>query len=115
MTTGVARELEQQYKSDSVPLPTADVWIKIGIVTALIYALFWDVLLDMAHDWWNEPAYSQGMLLPPLALYVAWLHRRQTFGYTAKPDARGLLFTAFACCTFVLGNVASEFFMMRFS
>ena len=30
------------------------------------------VLIDMARDWWTDPALSQGMLLPPLALYIAW-------------------------------------------
>jgi exosortase len=89
--------------------------LKIGILTALIAVLFSAVLIDMARDWWNYPALSQGMLLPPLALYIAWIHRRNTFRYRAIPDNRGLLLTAAACLTFLLGSFASEFFLMRFS
>jgi len=69
----------------------------------------------MAHDWWNEPALSQGMLLPPLALYISWVNRSQTLSCAARSDWRGLLWTAFACCSFLLGKLASEFFMMRFA
>src|SRR5215472_1356303 len=89
--------------------------LKIGIVSALLGALFWDVVADMAHDWWTEPAYSQGMLLPPLALYIAWIHRNRTLGYAAMPDLRGLLASAMACLLFVLGKLASEFFLTRIS
>jgi exosortase len=69
----------------------------------------------MARDWWNDPALSQGMLLPPLALYIAWGSRRNTLSHPAVPDNRGLLLTAAACLTFLLGKFASEFFLMRFS
>jgi exosortase len=89
--------------------------LKIATVTALVVLLFWDVLLDMAHDWWTEPAYSQGMLLPPLALYIAWVHRRRILSYPAIADNRGLLLTALAGLIFVLGKLASEFFLTRFS
>jgi exosortase len=89
--------------------------LKIGLVTALIGVLFGAVLADMAQDWWNEPALSQGMLLPPLALYIAWISRRETLGQPAIPDARGLVLTAFACLMFLLGRFASEFFLTRFA
>jgi exosortase len=77
--------------------------------------LFVSVLADMAHDWWIEPAWSQGMLLPPLALYIAWIQRSLILSRAATPDPRGLFLTAFACITYVLGRLASEFFLTRFS
>lgn len=90
-------------------------WFRAVTLIGLIAFLFTPVLTDMAHDWWTEPALSQGMLLPPLALYMAWLHRERTLRCPAAPDARGLWLTAFACFTFLLGKLASEFFMMRMS
>jgi exosortase len=53
------------------------------------------------------------MLLPPLALYIAWQNRNNTFELPARGDSRGLLLIAFACFTFLLGKLATEFFMMR--
>ena len=91
------------------------IWIKTGLVAALVWILFGTALIDMARDWWNEPAWSQGMLLPPLALYISWLNRARTFSVAATPDHRGLLCIAIACGLFILGKLASEFFMMRFA
>ena len=89
--------------------------VQVGTVVALIGALFGSVLADMAHDWWIEPAWSQGMLLPPLALYIAWIERRRILSSASTPDRRGLFLTAFACTTYVVGRLASEFFLTRFS
>jgi exosortase len=89
--------------------------VQVGTVVALIVVLFAAVLADMAHDWWIEPAWSQGMLLPPLALYLAWIQRDHILSCAATPDRRGLLVTTFACLTYVLGRLASEFFLTRIS
>ena len=88
-------------------------WAKIAAVVVLLWFLFWDILTDMAHDWWIEPAWSQGMLLPPLALYIAWMYRKQIFSLEEAPDARGLWLTGFGCGVFLVGRVASEFFLPR--
>jgi exosortase len=69
----------------------------------------------MVNDWWTQPAYSQSLLLPPLALYIAWLNRARTLLHPAVPDNRGLLLTTFASLIFVAGKLASEFFLMRIS
>jgi len=95
--------------------PTYMPALQVGIVVALIGVLFAAVLADMAHDWWTEPAWSQGMLLPPLALYIAWMQRSHILSGAATPDRRGLILTALACVTYVLGRLASEFFLTRIS
>ena len=69
----------------------------------------------MAHDWWVDPALSQGLLLPPLALYFAWVNRGRMLSFASAIDNRGVLLTACACMMFLLGRFASEFFLMRFS
>lgn len=86
-----------------------------AILTALIVILFGASLADMAHDWWIEPAWSQGLLLPPLALYVAWIRRDATLKLPAVSDGRGAVVTALACFVFLSGRIASEFFLMRIS
>jgi exosortase len=89
--------------------------VQVGIVVALMVVLFAGVLADMAHDWWTEPAWSQGMLLPPLALYIAWIQRSQILSCAATTDQRGVFLTGLACVTYVLGRLASEFFLTRIS
>src|SRR5215212_3351117 len=68
-----------QERASALPRgPMYPLFLRVGIVTALIGILYGAVLADMARDWWNEPALSQGMLLPPLAVYIAWISRRET-------------------------------------
>jgi exosortase len=112
MTTHVATQRQQfavkTYKD-------AIIWIKSAVIVGLMWVLFWDVLVEMAKDWWNFDAYSQGMLLPPLAVYVAWLNRERISEIAATSDYRGLLLSGFACLMYVVGQISSEFFLTRMS
>jgi exosortase len=90
-------------------------WIQLGVGAVLITALYGAVLADLANDWWTDPTLSQGLLIPPLALYIAWLRRQITFAHPSAPEWRGLLFTGGACLLFLLGKLAAEFFLSRIS
>lgn len=85
------------------------------ILTTLIGVLYGYVLLDLSRDWWNEPSLSHGLLIPPLALYIAWTRRHETLAQPAKPDNRGLWLVAFACLLYILGKLGAEFFLPRMS
>jgi exosortase len=90
-----------------------------GIEAAAILAaaglLYGDVLAGLASDWWTEPNLSHGLLVPPLAAWVIWVQRHETFAQPAAPDSRGLLVTFVACAAYVLGKLGAEFFLQRFS
>jgi exosortase len=87
----------------------------IALIVVLTGALFGSVLVDMANDWWNVPALSQGMLIPPLAFYVAWLSRERVLAMPRQFAWAGVLISAGACGLLILGKLASEFFLMRIS
>src|SRR5215475_14534342 len=114
MATGLATRLGEECRS-ALSRSTSPSLLKVAVTTVFVLILFGAVLADMARDWWNEPSLSQGMLLPPLALYIAWLHRRKTLSIPAILDTRGLLLITAACLIFLLGKLATEFFLMRFS
>src|ERR1035438_10201929 len=57
-----------------------------AVLLALMLALYAAVLADLANDWWTDPTLSQGLLIPPLALYIAWLRRDITFSVSPAPD-----------------------------
>src|ERR1035437_2414244 len=90
-------------------------WIQMGVGAALILALYGWTLADLANDWWTDPTLSQGLLIPPLALYIAWLRRQITFSHPSAPEWRGLLMSGAACGLFILGKLAAEFFLSRIS
>lgn len=92
-------------------------WKSLQVLTigCLIVALYRDTLIDMANDWWTDPALSQGLLIPPLALWIAWVRRAQLLALPAVPDNRGLLLVSSSCFLFLLGRLGAEFFLARIS
>lgn len=90
-------------------------WVQIGILGGLLAGLYYGVVPAMVAIWWQDPGYSHGLLIPPLALYIAWLHRQEVFAQPAVSDGRGLWLTAGACLLYLLGKLGAEFFLMRIS
>ena len=90
-------------------------WLKITTVLVLIALLYSRILAGMAHDWWTQPAWSHGLLIPPLALYVGWIRRARTLVEPPIVDGRGLFVVIGACLCYMLGKLGAEFFLARMS
>jgi exosortase len=90
-------------------------WLRMAPILLIGATLYMDVIADLASDWWNEPAFSYGMLVPPFTLYIAYMRRRITFAIPAMPELRGLWLVALACLVFLMGKLACEFFLVRTS
>ena len=90
-------------------------WLQMAAVVGLLTVLYIDILPDLAAEWWTQPEASHGLLIPPIALYIAYMRREQTLRIPAEPDVRGLWLLAFGCLVFLLGSLASEFFLARIS
>ncbi len=90
-------------------------WGPIASLAAVLIALYWDVVPSMVDIWMNDPGYSHGILIPPLAGYVAWLHKDEILAIPARVDLRGILLTASGCGVLLLGRLGAEFFLTRIS
>lgn len=91
------------------------VWLEIAALAAIVAALYWTIIPDLAVEWWTEDASSYGMLVPPMAMFIAFQRRRLTLSYPAEPDVRGIWLLALACVVFLLGGLAAEFYLSRIS
>lgn len=90
-------------------------WIQIAVVAGLVIRLYADVLTDLASEWWNVSASSYGMLIPPLAGYIAFMRRGTLFSIPSQPDSRGLWLVALASLLLIGGRLAAEFYLTRIS
>src|SRR5690348_1051287 len=90
-------------------------WLQITSITMLLALLYWQVVSDMAADWWNDEGASHGLLIPPLALYLAWARRNSVLAEPASSTPKGLWITAFGCIVFLVGRLGAEFFLTRIS
>jgi exosortase len=90
-------------------------FLKAGVLFGLACGLYANVLAKLALDWWTEPRHTYGLLIPPLAVYLAWLRREITLSHPVAPDNRGLCLVALSSALYVLGTLGAEFFLARIS
>lgn len=85
-----------------------------AIVTALAFALlFWGPVLTTMRDWWSSPDAGHGLLLAPIALYLAW---KRGVAEDARPQRWiGLSLIVTAVLMRYVGALAAELFTMRMS
>ena len=90
-------------------------WIPLAAIGTLLVALYWDVVPSMVDVWMTDDAYSHGILIPPLAAYIAWIQRDEILAAPARSSTLGLVLTAVSCLVLLVGKVGAEFFLTRMS
>lgn len=82
------------------------------LVTAVAFAvLFAKPATLLAHDWWTSPEAGHGLLLAPVAIWLAW---RSGLAPDARPDrAIGIVLLVVAVLVRCAAGLAAELFTMR--
>jgi exosortase len=90
--------------------------LSFALVAALIAAIYASPFAALVRDWWTDnQGASYGILVPPMALYIAWSRRHRTFSVPAVLDARGLVVVCFSCLMLLVGKYGAEYFLTRLS
>ncbi len=85
-----------------------------AVVGALAFLLlFWDPLRTLVRDWWSDPEAGHGLLLGPLALFLAW--RKGLGEETRGQPVLGAAILLGAVLLRYLSGAAAELFTMRMS
>jgi exosortase len=90
-------------------------WLAWVVLAALLGGLYGQIAFGLADDWWNDPKASHGLLVPPLAAYIAWKRKHLTLSIPSAPDLHGLFLILAGCLTLVIGKLGAEFFLSRIS
>ena len=90
-------------------------WLPWLILAALLAGIYGQILLGLAADGWNDPNASHGLLVPPLAAYMAWKRKHLTLSIPVAPDLRGMAWIVGGCMVLLVGKVGAEFFLSRIS
>lgn len=88
-------------------------WYAAGVTMLLFGTLFMQPFLSLVQDWWTLPEAGHGLLLAPVALWLAWKAG-------IRPDAApgrtvGLIVLFVAVVLRCAAGLAAEFFTMRAS
>lgn len=99
----------------SVPAPGARrIQLPVILVTSVLFAvLFAQPATTLVRDWWTDPDAGHGLLLFPVALYLAW--KRGLVRDPAPAPRLGLALLVAAVLLRYLSGLAAELFTMRIS
>lgn len=87
-----------------------------GLILAVALAvLYGRILYELASDWWNNPDYSHGLILPFITAYLIWRRRGELTATPPSPSILGLLAMLGAVGLLFTGELGAEFFLTRIS
>lgn len=83
-----------------------------GILGLILYGV---ILKNLVLNWWQNPDYSHGFLVPVFSGYVLWRERRRLATVVVKPSNFGLVVMLGAIGLLLAGSLGAELFTTRFS
>jgi exosortase len=93
--------------------PRVEVLVPWILTAAALVALFWKPAVLLARDWWTDPEAGHGLLLAPVAVWLAW--KRGLLPDRAGHALLGVLLLVGAVLGRLASELAAELFTMRMS
>jgi exosortase len=98
---------------------TARVGLRTGLVVfvilGLLVGLYGGILRDLAWQWWDDPNYTHGFLVPLFSGFLVWQRRKELAALPPRGSWVGLPVLLAGVGTLLLGDLAAENFLMRSS
>jgi exosortase len=86
-----------------------------GFLAGIIVLLYAPVFGLMARQWWGDPNWSHGFLVPAFSGYILWRERGRWIGTADGGSCVGLAGVVASLALLVAGTLAAELFTTRFS
>jgi EpsI family protein len=94
---------------------TSAVIFSLGIVLALLVALYHEVLADLWGDWDRDPDNSHGFLVPLVSAYFVWERRDKLRALALAPNWWGVAWIVAGSGILLVGSIGAEMFSQRIS
>lgn len=85
------------------------------ILTALGVCLYINVVTEMVEDWYNDPNYSHGFLVPLFSAYLVWEQRSRLKSMDFRGSWLGLPVLLVGIGMLILGEIGAEYLTTRTS
>ncbi len=89
--------------------------VELSLLAISVLGLYLPVLLKLGRDWWEDPNYSHGFLIPFFVGYLVWRRRDELRREPLEPSNWGLAGVITGLALLWLGTLGAELFVMRFS
>ena len=101
--------------ADHIRLATWKSWSQLAILAALLALLYYRIVADLAVEWWSNPNYSHGFLIPIFCGWMIWKQRKHLTDESVRPSSLGFALIGAALGMLVLGVLGAELFLSRVS
>ena len=91
---------------------------KFLLFFTLLFALtmYWTVLPKLVHDWWDDPNFSHGFLVPLFSVWLIWKRRGDLRAFASSATLLpGVFLVLIGVVMLVVGKAGGEYFTMRSS
>lgn len=85
------------------------------VLLPLIAWLYAKVIPALVDDWWNDPNFSHGFLVPLFSIFLVWQDRKRLSELPVRPSALGWMAMAGAMAVLTVGTLGAELFLSRSS
>jgi exosortase len=85
------------------------------VFLAVLAALYGPMLRDLVWQWWDDPNYSHGFLVPVVSGFLIWQRRKELRALTPKGSRLGLAVLLLGIGALLLGDIGAENFLLRSS
>jgi exosortase len=109
------RAVPKQVRSIGEPfIHVVEHWRAL-LLGAAVILLYLPVLRVLVRQWWDDPNYSHGFLVPVFCAYVLWERRHELSETAPKPTSAGLVVLLGSIAILFLGSLGAELFLARIS
>ncbi len=82
---------------------------------AVATAFYAPVLAELGRDWWRDPNYSHGLLIPLISAFLIWRQKDRLRQLPVRPSKVGMLGILGALALWIVGAAGAEVFTQRVS
>lgn len=88
---------------------------RAAVLLVLTAWLYGHILGRLVVQWWSDPNFSHGFLVPAFALFLVWQGRERLRSLPVRPSNWGLLIILLSLSTLAVGVFGAELFLSRIS
>lgn len=91
------------------------IYFQIGLLFAILVAVYLPFIRTMVQDWNTNDNFSHGYLIPVISAFMLWSMRRELKQVSISPCNWGVPLIVLGLIQLVVGKIGSEYFLQRTS
>jgi len=101
---------------EEVPARSAlQLWLPAILLSALLIAIYAGITKKLVYDWYTQPDFSHGFLVPLFSAYLVWTKRETLRNTPVRQSWGGVPLVIAGILTLFLGIYGAELFLARIS